>query len=110
MISRIERMYGMSRKNHQMSGGRLLQTDKRYSQLKERQKEKIGMWMYEATYEFYKEHRDIPKGKDQEEILQKIYEQIAGAGIWIPFNEVKNRYRSKLNTILKRCRRELQEE
>ncbi|WP_139133560.1 transposase [Anaerobium acetethylicum] len=99
----------MSRKNHQMVGGRLLQTNKRYSQLKERQKEKIGLWMYEATYEFYKEHRDLPKGKAQEEIIRSVYEHIEEAGIWIPFYEVKNRYHSKLNTILKHCKRELQE-
>lgn len=31
----------MSTKNHKLIGGRLLQTDKKFSALKERQKEKI---------------------------------------------------------------------
>lgn len=34
----------MSRKNHKMIDGRLLQTNKKYSQLKMKQKEKIAEW------------------------------------------------------------------
>ena len=35
----------MSRKNHEMIDGKLLQTDKKYAQLKLKQKEKIAEWM-----------------------------------------------------------------
>ena len=37
----------MSRKNHEMVDGRLLQTDKPFSQLKQSQKEKISEWLYQ---------------------------------------------------------------
>lgn len=43
----------MSRKNHKMIDGRLLQTNKKYSQLKMKQKEKIAEWMFQATRDYY---------------------------------------------------------
>ena len=42
----------MSRKNHKMIDGRLLQTNKKYSQLKIKQKEKIAEWMFQATRDY----------------------------------------------------------
>ena len=43
----------MSRKNHKMIDGRLLQTNKKYSQLKMKQKEKIAEWMFQVTRDYY---------------------------------------------------------
>ena len=43
----------MSRKNHEMIDGKLLQTDKKYAQLKLKQKEKIAEWMFQATRDYY---------------------------------------------------------
>ena len=43
----------MSSKNHKIVNGKLLQTDKRFSQLKMKQKEKIYNWMYEETLHYY---------------------------------------------------------
>lgn len=43
----------MSRKNHEMIDEKLLQTDKKYSQLKLKQKEKIADWMFQATRDYY---------------------------------------------------------
>ncbi len=37
----------MSQKNHKMTDGKLLQTDKKYVQLKLKQKEKIAEWMFQ---------------------------------------------------------------
>ena len=48
-----ERGRSMSRKNHEMIDGKLLQTDKKYSQLKLKQKEKIADWMFQATRDYY---------------------------------------------------------
>lgn len=36
-----------------MIDGRLLQTNKKYSQLKMKQKEKIAEWMFQATRDYY---------------------------------------------------------
>ena len=38
----------MSQKNHEITDGRLVQTDKKYSHLKLKQKEKIAEWMFVA--------------------------------------------------------------
>ena len=43
----------MSQKNHKMTDGKLLQTDKKYAQLKLKQKEKIAEWMFQETRDFY---------------------------------------------------------
>lgn len=44
----------MSQKNHKMTDGKLLQTDKKYAQLKLKQKEKIAEWMFQVTRDYYK--------------------------------------------------------
>lgn len=43
----------MSQKNHKMTDGKLLQMDKKYAQLKLKQKEKIAEWMFQATRDYY---------------------------------------------------------
>lgn len=39
-------------KNHRKINGQLLQTNKKFSQLKEKQKLKINEWLYEAYIEY----------------------------------------------------------
>ena len=51
----------MSRKNHEMIDGKLLQTDKKYAQLKLKQKEKIAEWMFQATRDYYMKKIHFPK-------------------------------------------------
>ena len=51
----------MSRKNHKMMDGRLLQTDKKYSQLKMKQKEKIAEWMFQVTRDYYMKKSKMQK-------------------------------------------------
>lgn len=53
----------MSQKNHKMVNGRLLQTDKKFSALKEKQKMKIAEWIYEAYRKYYVESGKIPNKK-----------------------------------------------
>ena len=53
----------MSRKNHKMIDGRLLQTNKKYSQLKMKQKEKIAEWMFQATRDYYMKKCTFPSDK-----------------------------------------------
>ena len=56
----------MSRKNHKMIDGRLLQTNKKYSQLKMKQKEKIAEWMFQATRDYYMKKCTFPSDKHLE--------------------------------------------
>lgn len=40
-------------KNHKVVDGHLLQTNKKYSHLKLKQKNRIAEWMYQETKEYY---------------------------------------------------------
>lgn len=86
----------MSRKNHKLVNGRLLQTDKRFSDLKMRQREKISGWLL-AEYQAQADKHGIPLGKRQkEQILDAVYEKIQEHEIWIPYYEVKQYFSSRL--------------
>lgn len=86
----------MSRKNHKIIDGRLLQTDKRFSDLKMAQREKIALWL-KAEYESAIDGRNAPLGKSQkDEIAQRVYAKIEEAQIWIPYGEVRRYFSRKL--------------
>lgn len=99
----------MSRKNHEMIDGKLLQTDKKYSQLKLKQKEKIAEWMFQATRDYYTRKSTFPNDKHLEEVVDSVYEKIEAAEIWIPYGEVFKHYKSKRSNINKRVRKSLNE-
>lgn len=96
----------MSRKNHKNVNGKLLQMDKTYSSLKQRQKEKIADWMYEETLLFYHQHGKMPAGDECVEIINQVYQCIEQAEIWIPFSEIETRYIKKKTSIIKRINKE----
>lgn len=85
---------------HKMVNGKLLQMNKRYSQLKGKQKEKISGWMYEA----YK--RQVEQKLSNEDALQYVLDKIDEADIWIPWYEVRDRYFAKKKQFEKRLARE----
>ena len=79
-----------------MVDGRLLQMNKSYGQLKQKQKEKISEWMYQA---YRKQTKD---NLSDEETLQFVFDRIEEAKIWIPDYEIVNRYRVKKSQLRKR--------
>ena len=93
-------------KNHEWIDGQLLQTNKKYSQLKQSQKEKIHSWMYQAYKQFFLDHNRFPDQKDTEEILSFVAAKIDEAGIWIPYSEVAKHYRGKMSDYHKRIAKE----
>lgn len=93
----------MSRKNHTMRNGMLIQKDKRFSQLKEKQKEKISSWIAEETMKYYEAHGKMSGKRQDDIILRNVYEQIEKAEIWLPFYELKKRYHSKKAHIQHKC-------
>ena len=97
----------MSRKNHKMVNGQLLQMDKKYSQLKMKQREKIAVWMYEETLAYYNEHHRMPMGHKSNDIVDRVYERIEEAGIWIPYGEVHRQYIKKKTKVINRINKEL---
>lgn len=82
----------MSGKNHKMVDGRLHQMDKRYSNLKQSQKEKINIWINEEIRTFYKDQKVFPHKSEQFQlVLDQLYQRIKAAGIWIPYGEIYKR-------------------
>lgn len=83
----------MSRKNHAMVDGRLLQTDKKYSNLKMKQKENINLWIVQEIRAYYKANNRMPRKEQEFQIvLDKLYERIEAADIWIPYSEIHKRF------------------
>ena len=83
----------MSRKNHKMVDGKLLQTDKKYSNLKMKQKENINLWIGQEIRSYYKENRRMPRKEHEfETVLNKLYDRIESADIWIPYGEIYKRF------------------
>lgn len=83
----------MSRKNHQWVDHQLLQMDKQYKNLKQKQREKISIWINEEIRSFYKEKKVLPRKPEQFiEVVDKLYQRIEEAGIWIPYDEVYKRF------------------
>lgn len=97
----------MSQKNHRIVEGKLLQTDKKYAQLKQGQKEKIAEWMVLETRAYYEKNYVFPDEKHVDEVLSRIYARITEADIWIPYKEVARHYRKKWADINRRIKRSL---
>lgn len=90
-------------KNHIKVNGRLLQTNKTFSQLKANQKN----WIVEELYKLYhckmKEKRTTRKlpPHHRDIVISSLYEQIQNREIWIPYDEVKKYTFSKITKIVK---------
>ena len=101
----------MSRKNHKMVDGRLLQMDKRYSNLKQSQKEKINIWINEEIRSFYKEQGILPRKPEQFQlVLDRLYQRIDEAGIWIPYGEIHKRFFGSRNGRIDKVYGQIQKE
>lgn len=93
-------------KNHQIIDGRLLQTNKKFSALKESQKTKIAEWEYEAYKDCYLKYKKVPDKHRVDEILLSVFEKIGTAEIWIPEDEIYKHYQSRHSKLLKRLKKE----
>jgi len=82
-------------KNHQIIDGRLLQTNKKFSALKESQKTKVAEWEYEAYKDSYLKYKKVPDKQREDEILFSVIDQIEAAEIWIPEDEIYKHYQGR---------------
>lgn len=80
----------------------MIQTDKPFSQLKQRQKEKINEWLYAEYAQVYRKIQKCPDSRYNDDILQTVYDKISGAEIWLPFAELKKYFLSHKNKYDKR--------
>lgn len=89
----------MSTKNHKMVDGKLLQTDKKYNALKMKQKEKIALWLNEEITIYYRNHGAWPtREHEYKQVLEKLYDRINAAEIWIPYGEICKHFLGKRNS------------
>ena len=76
-------------KNHMRINGQLLQTNKKWSHLKKKQK----TWIMETARQeydcFVRERGKLPVHGSKQQLIEHIYEAIEGKGVWIPYGEVK---------------------
>ena len=90
-------------------GGNKHDTDKKYAQLKLKQKEKIAEWMFQVTRDYYTKNYTFPNDRQIEKVVNIVYEKIEEAEIWVPYGEVLRHYKSKRSAINRRVRKELNE-
>ncbi len=91
-------------KNHVWVDGQLRQTNKQFSDLKQRQKERITQWMKEETEAYYRLHQRYPVGRQSEDVVDNVYASIERAGIWIPYGEVYQHYISIKTRLINRLK------
>jgi hypothetical protein len=76
-------------KNHAWVDGQILQTNKKWSHLKQKQR----LWIYEATKEehaaYVENNGRLPMKSGRDAVLDKVYGRICERGIWIPWGEAK---------------------
>lgn len=100
----IKRMVIGHMKNHVWVDGQLRQTNKQFSDLKQKQKEQITQWMREKTGAFYRLHQRYPVGRQSEDVVDNVYASIERAGIWIPYGEVYQHYISIKTRLINRLK------
>lgn len=95
-------MAGKKTKTHKMIDGKLLQMNKRFSNLKMKQKDKITGWVYEEYKKYVTEHERIPGGEADDRIIDAVLDKINEAEIWIPAGEIVSYYHRKKPQLQKR--------
>jgi len=87
-------------KNHVRVNGTLLQTNKKWSQLKQKQRD----WIYEITRsehkKFVEENNRLPMKTGKKKLIASIETKIDERGIWLPSDELERgigKYVDKLN-------------
>ena len=87
-------------KNHEWVDGRLLQTNKKWSALKQKQRELIYEFTRKQHALYVEREGKLPLKKQKKEIISTVYSQIEERGIWIPYGEFHSRvgvYIDRLN-------------
>jgi hypothetical protein len=98
-------------KNHIKVNGKLLQTNKQFSQLKSSQNDWIAAELYNLYFDKMKERRTTrilpPKYRDT--VITSLYEEIQNKEIWIPYDEIEKYAFSKITKIVKSFKKQFPE-
>lgn len=87
-------------KNHEYRNGKLLQTNKKFSQLKQSQKEWISGLLREKYLKGMSETGRKLSPKETNQILIEVYEAIQEKDIWIPMGEVEKYFKGKITRYI----------
>lgn len=89
-------------KNHVYENGRLIQTNKKFSALKQKPKE----WITNELRQRYISAINYPytklRPKKRDQILDEVYDLIQKKEIWIPYDEVEKYYFSKIPSFIRK--------
>lgn len=85
---------------HFENNGKLLQADKKFSDLKQRQKEQMNSWIEEAFSSYVKKHERVPGEKGRSEIAGYVLLRMDKAGIWLPEAEAKRRCNAVVSRLI----------
>lgn len=70
--------------------------NKKYKELKQKQKARIADFMYQETKSFFDHNGQMPvTPEDCEAVTKRVYSRVTGLGIQIPYEEVYQAYRKK---------------
>lgn len=76
--------------------------------MKQRQKEKIDLWLYEEYRRLWNQMGHEPHPRHNDEIIHTVMEQINKANIWIPEQEIRPHFSRRKNHYRNRIRKEMQ--
>ena len=83
---------------------RQMQPDRTYADLRQKHKVKIAEWMYKSVCEYYREHGEMPEKEAVTAITDKVYEKIVSTCIWVPYDEIHQKFLSELPNYEARIR------
>lgn len=80
-----------------MNRQRMNNPNKKYKELKQKQKARISDLMYRETDRFLQEKKRPPDDNEVVQIAERVYCRIQGLGFWIPYGEVLNEYQKNVH-------------
>jgi len=87
-------------KNHVKVNGKLLQTNKKWSHLKQKQRD----WIYEVVrlehQKFIEQNNLLPRKSAKKKIIEIVEDKVDERGIWLPSHELEagvGKYIDRLN-------------
>ncbi|OQR53385.1 transposase [Bacillus sp. CDB3] len=95
-------------KNHDRVNRKLLQTNKKWSHLKQNHKDLIAEWLQEEYRSFIDMYWRKPKQYEEEYILESVMERIQTQGIEVPYVEVKTYFTRKKGKWYRKLESELE--
>src|SRR5699024_12039239 len=72
-------------------------------------KNRIAEWMYQETKAYYEKNYVFPNDAHLDDVVEKVYDRIEQAEIWIPYEEVWHHYKKKRSDLNSRVRRRSEE-